>query len=113
MIHRLQNRLRQYRRQAGLSQDEMAFLLGSSDSAQVSRYEKGHHVPELRRALAYTTILGVPLAELFPGIQVSVKTEVEPRVKQLRAALEKKRSENCTTHSAKTVGSKLAVSRAR
>jgi len=105
MSHRLQNRLRQYRRQAGLSQDEIAFLLGSPDSAQVSRYEKGRHVPELRRALAYVTILGVPLAELFPGIEASVKTEVEPRLKELRAALEKKRSEDCTSRSAKIVGS--------
>lgn len=84
----------------------MAFLLGSADSAQVSRYEKGRHVPELRRAFAYMTIFGVPLSELFPGIEVSVQTEVEPRVKQLRAALEKKQPENYTTCSAKTIDSR-------
>ena len=39
MPHKLENYLRTYRRRAGLSQDEMAFLLGTKSGTKVSRYE--------------------------------------------------------------------------
>jgi len=71
-------------------------LLGFHNDAPVSRYEKGHHLPPLRTALAYNVILGVSLGELFSGIRLGIEKEVLPHIKELRAKLEKR----CTEHHA-------------
>ncbi len=63
----LPNYLRTYRKKAGLTQQDFAFLLGISNGAQVSRYEKGHHLPPLRTALTCEAVLGTPVSELFAG----------------------------------------------
>ena len=97
MFLHLNNYLRSHRRRSGLSQSEVAFLLGSEDGGQVSRYEKGHRLPTLRTALAFTTIFGVSLSILFSGIQIGIDSEVLLRIKQLRAQLEKKRVEHRET----------------
>ncbi len=91
MFSRLNNYLRSYRRRSGLSQNEVAFLLGSHDGGQVSRYEKGHRLPPLRTALAFTAILGVSIGTLFSGIQLSVDKEIITRTAKLRSKLEKSR----------------------
>jgi len=97
MLARLNNYLRSYRRRSGLSQSEVAFLLGSHNGAQVSRYEKDHRLPPLRTALVYATIFGVSLGELFSGIRLGVEKEVLRRIKELRAKLEKRRTEHRAT----------------
>jgi transcriptional regulator with XRE-family HTH domain len=97
MFAQLANYLRSYRKQSGLTQSDVAFLLGSHDGAQVSRYEKGHHLPPLRTALAYATIFGVSLGNLFSGVQLGVRKDIAPRVKKLRTQLEKRRAENRAT----------------
>src|SRR5947208_11233269 len=80
---RLDNYLRTYRKRSGLTQSEVAFLLGCKTSAQVSRYEKQHHLPPLRTALACGTIFRVHLPELFAGIQESVDQEIAERIVKL------------------------------
>lgn len=65
--HSLQNYLRMYRKRAGLSQDEVAFLLGVKSGAKVSRYERRRRVPPLETALAYEAIFRIPVRELFLG----------------------------------------------
>src|SRR2546421_227517 len=50
---RLENYLRTYRKRSGLTQREVAFLLGSKNGAQLSRYEKQRRLPPLRTALAF------------------------------------------------------------
>jgi len=69
-------RLRSYRKQSGLSQREAIFLLGVKYGGKVSRYENQHRIPPLRTALAYSTILDVPLPKLFPHLQQEVQKEV-------------------------------------
>ena len=97
MFSRLNNYLRSYRRRTGLSQSDVAFLLGSHNEAQVSRYEKGHHLPPLRTALAYTAIFGVSLGELFSCIKLGVEKELLPRIKELRTKLENRRKDHQAT----------------
>ena len=97
MLARLNNYLRSYRRRSGLSQSEVAFLLGTHNGAHVSRYEKGHHLPPLRTALAYRTIFGVSLLELFSGIKLGIEKEVLPHIEELRTELEKRRKEHRAT----------------
>jgi transcriptional regulator with XRE-family HTH domain len=97
MSSRLKNYLRSHRRRVGLSQSEVAFLLGTYEGGRVSRYEKGHRIPTLRTALAIAVVFGASLGNLFSGIQTGVDDEVLSRIKQLRARLEKRRKEHRET----------------
>jgi transcriptional regulator with XRE-family HTH domain len=67
MVTRLDNYLRTYRRQAGLSQAELAFLLGCRDGAQISRYERRTRQPSIRVVLGLEVIFRIPVRELFAG----------------------------------------------
>ena len=83
--------LRTYRLKSGLSNDEVAFLLGSVYGTNVSKHESGHRLPLLRNALAYEIVLGTPVRRLYQGMACSVRQEVLTRVRGLVANLEKKR----------------------
>jgi len=65
---KLHNYLKTYRRRAGLSQDELAYLLGCADGAKVSRYERRERQPSLETLLAYQVLLGPDASELFAGL---------------------------------------------
>ena len=82
---RLENYLRTYRKRSGLTQREVAFLLGWKNGAQLSRYEKRHTLPPLRTALAYEAIFKIPVAELFAGVRNSVDQDIRTRVDTLVA----------------------------
>ncbi len=79
MARRLPNYLRTYRKRAGLSQDEVAFLLGYQSGTRVSRYECFGRQPELETALAYEAISGVPARELFAGMYEEIEAETRKR----------------------------------
>lgn len=85
---RLENYLRTYRRKSGLTQREVAFLLGGGSGAQLSRYEKQRRLPPLRTALAFEAIFKVPLAELFAGLRDDVDSETSQRIEKLKAHLQ-------------------------
>jgi transcriptional regulator with XRE-family HTH domain len=80
---RLGNYLRKYRRQSGLTQGEVAFLLGRKNGALLSRYEMHRRLPPLRTALAFEAIYKTPLADMFPGIRDSVARETSERIARL------------------------------
>jgi len=88
---RLENYLKTYRRKSGLTQSEVAFLLGWKNGAQLSRYEKRHTLPPLRTALACEAIFGVPAGELFAGLRKSVGREVSSRIGRLDTDFRKKK----------------------
>lgn len=88
--HRLENYLRSYRRESGLSQQEVAFLLGCEDGTLVSRYEKRRRLPPIETALACEEIFGVPVAELFVGMRQSVGKDIAKRRLELRSRLQAK-----------------------
>lgn len=85
--HRLLNYLKTHRKYSGLTQCDIAFLLGNSDGAQLSRYEKHHRIPPLETALAFEAIFKVPVAELFAGLHDSARSGVERRLHQLALGL--------------------------
>lgn len=87
---RLENYLRSYRKESGLSQDEVAFMLGCENGTQVSRYEKRRRLPPLETALACEAIFGVPVAELFVGMRQSVGKDIAKRRLELRSRLQAK-----------------------
>jgi transcriptional regulator with XRE-family HTH domain len=90
---RLENYLRTYRRKSGLTQREVAFLLGWKNGAQLSRYEKRHTLPPLRTALAYEAIFGVPAGELFAGLRKSVGRDVSRRIGRLNTDLRERKGQ--------------------
>jgi transcriptional regulator with XRE-family HTH domain len=83
--------LRSYRRQAHLSQKELAYLLGATTHAKVSRYEAGLRIPSLESGLAYEAALGEPVAKLFRGRYEAIQKEVEARRRKLEAQKEKQK----------------------
>lgn len=84
MAHlKLDNYLRTFRKRVGLSQRDVAFLLGCQDDGVVSRYERGARRPSLRTLLAYGVILGAPLDELFAGTRQKVELRVRKRSQAL------------------------------
>ncbi len=86
--HKLANYLRAYRKRSGLSQSEVAFLLGYKTGAHVSRYERRRHMPPLRTALAFQAALDTPLSELYAGTYESVAKQVMHRAQTLAVQLQ-------------------------
>ena len=87
MSRRLDNYLRTYRRRAGLSQVEMAFLLGCRTDSKVSRYERRVRHPSLEAAIALRHIFGVSIEELFAGIAEKVDRVTVKRAQLLALKL--------------------------
>ena len=85
--HRLQHYLRTHRRRSGLSQAEVALLLGASSGTKVSRYENFTRHPSLVTIFAYEIIFNQPIRELFAGNYEAVRLEVQGRAKRLADAL--------------------------
>ena len=81
--NKLPNYIRKYRKQAGLSQREIAYLLGYQDDARVSRYEHFRSAPSLRIALAFSVLFKVPTDQLFGGDYKKVEAVVNRRAKIL------------------------------
>lgn len=86
--HKLPNYLRTHRRRAGFTQNELAFLLGSSSGNNVSRYERGVAIPILTTLLAYAVIFGTPINELFGGVLEEVERDVIARAEVLAGELQ-------------------------
>ena len=86
--HKLENYLRTYRKRLGLTQREVAFLVGCRNGAQVSRYEKRRRLPPLRTALACEAAFGVPASVLFAGLREAAGQAVGERMLALRSKLE-------------------------
>ncbi len=84
---KLPNYLRTYRKRAGLSQRDLAFLLGVRARGPVSEMEKRRRMPLLRTALALEVIFGIPAGELFAGMRESTASDIDARVDKLAAQL--------------------------
>jgi transcriptional regulator with XRE-family HTH domain len=74
------NYLRSYRLRWGLSQGELASLLGWKRPEVVSRIEKKQRPPTLKLVIACFILFGTPAAELFPDISASIEADVMARV---------------------------------
>ena len=76
---KLQNRLWSARKRCRLRQKQVARLLGKTIQ-EVSRYEHGSRLPELRTLLALEVVYGKPLRALFPEIHKRVLKELGTRL---------------------------------
>lgn len=79
----LPNYLRANRKRLALSQDEVAFLLGTNSGAKVCRYERFVREPNLKTALAYEAIFQRSVSELFSGLYGKAEHDVAGRAKIL------------------------------
>jgi transcriptional regulator with XRE-family HTH domain len=79
----LQNYLVSNRKRLSLSQNEVAFLLGTQSGSKVSRYEQFATKPSLETALAFEVIYQRSASELFGGLYQKVEQEVIERAKAL------------------------------
>ncbi len=83
MSSKLPNYLKTFRKRAGLTQDELAFLLGCKSGAKVSRYEQFKRQPSLQTAFAYEAVFGTPASELFAGLFQQAQQETKKRAQAL------------------------------
>lgn len=79
--------LRSLRRKSGLSQKELANILGFRSKATISRHESSRAVPDLLTAFGYEAIFRVPISELFPGIHQTVELGIEERLEKMEDEL--------------------------
>jgi transcriptional regulator with XRE-family HTH domain len=75
--------LRSYRRRWGLSQKDLAYLLGLKSEAVVSRIEKKLRRPSLKVVIGCFIIFGTSAVDLFPGISQGIEDDVMARVWEL------------------------------
>jgi transcriptional regulator with XRE-family HTH domain len=80
---KLEHYLRTCRKRSGLSQSEVAYLLGARSKNQVSRYERRSHATPLRAALLFEALYGAPVSEMFAGVYESVRKELKRRAREL------------------------------
>jgi transcriptional regulator with XRE-family HTH domain len=83
MSSKLPSYLRTYRRRSGLTQAELAFLMGVASGTHVSHYERLRRGPSFVTALKFRAILGVQPEDLFPGIFAEVDEAVIKRARVL------------------------------
>jgi DNA-binding XRE family transcriptional regulator len=80
--------LKSHRMKSGMSQRELADLIGILADHQISKHERSATVPSLLAALSYQVVFSVPITELFPGIYESVRMNLEERLCEMETELQ-------------------------
>lgn len=80
---KLQNYLISHRKRCGLTQAEVAFLVGCKSSSRISHYEHNTRQPSLATALAFEVVCRVPTRQLFAGLYSRIEKEVADRSRHL------------------------------
>ena len=88
MDQRIISYLRPLRRRWGLTQKELAFLIGAKSGGVISRIEGLKRVPSLAAALACEIVFDTPPLELFPEIFSTMQDGVLDRANDLYEELQ-------------------------
>lgn len=88
MARKITNYLRVRRKQWGLSQAELAFLLGYRSETVVSRFEQSDREVTLACALTCALVFGCEPRELFPALLDQVEDEAVRRMYELYERLQ-------------------------
>src|SRR5436309_3547788 len=83
----LPNYLRTFRKRSGLSQDEVAFLLGGENGGMVSRYEQFNRSPSVDTACGLAKLFGVSVNDLFAGTSEKMIGQMTKRARLLEKRL--------------------------
>ena len=113
MAKPLKNYINKYRRLQGLSQRELASILGCQSGRTVSRYEQSTRQPSLEIALRLAWFLDVPPEELWPGLgQESFERAMKPcqiLLDKLRKGERTRKTELKIAHLKARLGENLSV----
>ena len=80
--------LRFLRRKSGLSQRELARILGTVSASQISRHERSRILPSILTAFGYQVVFQKPASDIFPGLYHAVKAVVEERLGEFKRDLD-------------------------
>jgi DNA-binding XRE family transcriptional regulator len=80
--------LRTFRRRAGLTQLELAFLIGIKNATVISRIEGLKRPPRLEWAVALAALFGTRAGELFPGLFSQAHDDLLCRTRELYEELQ-------------------------
>ena|ERR1043166_1208033 len=84
----LKTYLRTFRRRWGLTQKELAFLIGAESPTTISRIEQLKRLPNLAAGLACLVIFDTTAFEIFPGLFADVREAVLSRARELYEELQ-------------------------
>jgi transcriptional regulator with XRE-family HTH domain len=85
--NRLVNYVRAHRKRAGLSQLELALILGYRNEGVISRHELFRSVPPLLMALGYEVVFQTSVSELFPGLKETIENAIESSLAEFESTL--------------------------
>lgn len=88
MSSRVRSYLRTARRSWGLSQQDLALLLGFKSRAHISRLERDERAPSLESLIACLVLFGTSTPELFPGLYSDIEETVLRHAAQLLDTLD-------------------------
>ena len=80
--------LRSLRSRSGLTQRELASILGLVAGVTVSRHEAESTMPILLVAFGYQVIFRASIEQLFPGVYEVVRQNIEDRLSDFEAELQ-------------------------
>ena len=80
------------RRRAGLTQADLAFLLGARSHTTVSRLERGQQVPDGRSLVILELVFGVAPSGVFPALRERIEAVVAARIEKLVRVSERESS---------------------
>ena len=86
----LPNYLKMFRKRSGLSQPELARLLGCREGSKVSRYERGERSPSFDTLLAYEVVFRETTQKLFAGESHRARDQIKKRAQALFRELDAK-----------------------
>src|SRR5947209_11507605 len=90
MAHHFASRLRTHRQKSGLSQRELAYILGYTSTGQVIQHEYARSALPFLMALAYEAVFRIPVSQLFPGFYETVVHGIETRLTEFEQTLQSK-----------------------
>jgi hypothetical protein len=85
--------LRSLRRKSTLSQEDVAFLLGTFAGTRVTRHETGECIPPLKIGLAYEVIFGAGIADLYEDDVLAIAKDICTRARKLHDSLRYRRTD--------------------
>jgi DNA-binding XRE family transcriptional regulator len=83
----LASRVRSHRKRAGLSQKDLARIVGLAE-ARISRHERFGIVPPLAVALSYEAAFGVAVRDLYPRLYEDITQGVEAELVAMETELQ-------------------------
>jgi transcriptional regulator with XRE-family HTH domain len=104
------NRLRTARRKLGLTQAEVAIVLGVASADSISRLERGIGMPTLQQSIALMVLFKRSFGELWPDLNYEYEAKADWNIRLIMADLEKQVIGSGRKHTrAKTLYHKLST----